>query len=91
MKNLLAIYCILLLVYQIGYSQEYEFGEVSEEEMKLASFPADPEADAVVLCDIGEISITKSWKSFPFCRYKSVSRILHQKDVPINFVLDIID
>ena len=55
MKNKLLIITSLLLS-QFLVSQEYnhDFGQVSEEEMEMTKYDKDPDAEAVVLYDIGK-------------------------------------
>ena len=43
------LFLILILVVFSGKAQNYKFGKVSDEEVKSASYPGEPEADAAVL------------------------------------------
>lgn len=44
------------------YSQEYEWGEITDEEFAMTSIEEDPDADAVILFDIAQISITPDFE-----------------------------
>lgn len=52
------------------FSQKW--GKVSKEELKMTSIPEDPEADAVILYDLGKMEITENFKlKFNYhCRIK---------------------
>lgn len=50
-----------------GNSICQEFGEISDEELQMTSFDQDPEADFVILLDIGEIYISSRFvKTFKY-------------------------
>jgi hypothetical protein len=60
----IVLFCLLGLLFspKITYSQEW--GDISDEELQMTQFDPDPEADAVVLFNIGELRITpnREWQ-----------------------------
>lgn len=63
MKKLISLsLLILLLTIATAQAQNYsmEFGEISKEELELAEYPSDKEAEAVVLFDLGKSYFIRS-------------------------------
>lgn len=54
-----------------------EWGEISDEELAMTGIAEDPDADAVVLFDMGKIMITPDWNMI-FTRHKRI-KILTEK------------
>ena len=71
MNKLPPFYSIILLIFisSQAFAQKapIKFGDVSKEEIDMKSYEADPDADAVVLCDYGFLSfkydMNKGWKN----------------------------
>lgn len=52
-----------MLIISTAWGQEWEWGEISDKEFSMTSIKEDPEADAVVLFDIGRIDITPAFET----------------------------
>jgi len=48
---------LFVIMAVFGMASAQEWGEISEKELKMTGIPEDPEADAVVLFDFGEMQI----------------------------------
>ncbi len=53
----LLLFCALPSVMMFGQKKKVKFGKVSKEELKMETYAADPDAQAVVLYDIGDATI----------------------------------
>lgn len=71
----------------IAQNQNYQFGRLEEEDMRMRICPIDEEADAVIICDLGKIWFAREIEKFQmvyerFTRYK----ILTEEGVSNNTI-----
>ncbi len=59
MKRVIVLLALLLLAVGLYAQKLPKFGEVSMDELKMTSYPADSSANAVVLFDKGEVTLTE--------------------------------
>ena len=76
MFKIVKLFTVILLVCAFPVIAQ-EWGEISDEELAMTGIAEDPEADAVVLFDIGNIIITPEWNTV-FTRHKRI-KILTEK------------
>lgn len=57
---------IILLAFNLLFGAEEipKFGKVSDEELQMTAIPEDPEADAVVLFDVGDLRIREGSEKY---------------------------
>jgi len=55
MKSVLSL--LFIFVFTLSFSQDFEWGKLSQEEIDLRSIPFEPTADAVTLKEYGELKI----------------------------------
>lgn len=69
-------YCLLLILttYYSGFAQKdpIKFGDVSMEELKMTSYPADTSASAVILMDYGNTFISTTVDAFVLLRERTL-------------------
>jgi hypothetical protein len=76
MFKIVKLFLVILLVCSFQVVAQ-EWGEISDKELAMTGIAEDPEADAVVLFDIGKIIITPDWNTV-FTRHKRI-KILTEK------------
>lgn len=55
---------LLVLNMLLGAEEIPKFGKVSDEELQMTAIPEDPEADAVVLFDVGDLRIREGSEKY---------------------------
>jgi hypothetical protein len=77
MRTFLLAFAILLISSSFYGQSPIKWGEIPSEDLRMTEYPADPEAEAVVLCDFGHLS-------FDFSRGRYVTfELLHHRRVKV--------
>jgi hypothetical protein len=68
-------FLLVLSVHTFAQNENYQFGRLEDEDMRMRVCPIDEEADAVIICDLGKIWFAREVEKFQmvyerFMRYK---------------------
>jgi hypothetical protein len=81
MKNIILIFVLLISFLSIsGQSSKFKFGKVSAADLAMTRYEADPEANAIILSDVGLIQYDNRATNVSLVRFHHVAiKILNQR------------
>jgi hypothetical protein len=77
---------LFLIISVFGMASAQEWGEISEDELKMTGIPEDPEANAVILFDLGEMQISNEF-SLEFSRHTRIKVLREEGKDQADFVI----
>ncbi len=69
MKTTITIVCVAMVLSIAATLDAQKWGEVDPEDLVMTEIPGDPDANAVVLFDIGEMTVTRDFNLRPSSRF----------------------